>query len=125
MQGLSIKDIGKVVDKHETKIAVMLKHFKPVFSYIQHVESYRQEKSTLLDAAEALALKSLCDKLLENDGNLQQTAIAFREIFRANHTHKHQASTVTASITFCDLPDSLKSLMALPVQQALPEPDKS
>lgn len=106
VKGALETDIAMVVNKHVVTVSECVRHFEPILKYVSDAESYRAEKSNLLDAAEMLALKSLCTSLQRDEGNMQQRAVAFRELFHANRLTKGESTSNKAVIQF-SIPDEL------------------
>lgn len=115
-------ELARAFGRHPTAIEDHLKSFECLFQYLEHVDVYRDNKQRFLDAAEALALKSLVDSLSKDEGNLQQRAYAFREIFAANRLTHNQSTSNRAVISFTDIPQQLQDLISLP--QSSKPPDK-
>lgn len=104
LKDVPVTQIAEIVDRHVSKVIEYRDRFKLMLDYLASVGEYRKSKTDLLDAAEYLALKSLTDCLARDDGNLQQRAIAFRELYNANRLHHNQSTSNAAHVQTLVIP---------------------
>lgn len=109
LKGAELEQIAKVVDRPWQTVQRHLGGYKPLFDFVEHIHDYRACKKDLIESAEALSLKSLCITLGQSEGNLQQKAVAFRELFNASRLLNNQSTSNRATLQFT-LPTELTEL---------------
>lgn len=111
VQGKSTSDISKITGLTTDQVCIRLEQFKPLFDQLEHLAVYRKAKIELLEAAEQLALQSVVAGLKDTSNPLSQRVAAFKALHDATRVERGQATSITTTLQYSDLPSDLRSLI--------------
>lgn len=80
---MSVVEIAKVVDLSPQGVFQRLQGFESILEDLRNVQEYRHTRHNIIDVAEKKILKTLLDDRKLEEANLFQSAVAFREIYKA------------------------------------------
>ena len=131
IQGKSTSEISRITGLTTDQVCIRLEQFKPLFDQLEHLAVYRKAKIELLEAAEQLALQSVIAGLKDTSNPLSMRVSAFKALHDATRVERGQATSITTTLQYSDLPNDLKQLIDVtpkPVDPSLPTaitmPDK-